>query len=250
MSPAAGGEGIKRAAGRRRAVKGQVLALLQDSPDLAALLAGLAPLPAATAVQPLIGALCRPEPLLRWRSVLALGVTVARLADADLEAGRVVMRRLMWSLNDESGGIGWGAPEAMAEIMTCHADLAAEFGHMLVAYMREDGSFLEHEGLQAGLLWGLGRLAAARPQLLRRHRAEQYLPGYLRSPRPELRGLAARALGLLAALSCRQQLVPLSTDPAPFLLFTPPQLEATTVAAQARLALERLADSSFSPPGR
>lgn len=25
-----------------------------------------------------------------------------------MDSARIVMRRLMWSLNDESGGIGWG----------------------------------------------------------------------------------------------------------------------------------------------
>jgi len=37
------------------------------------------------------------------------------------------MRRLMWNLNDESGGIGWGNPEAMGEILACHEALANEY---------------------------------------------------------------------------------------------------------------------------
>jgi hypothetical protein len=46
-----------------------------------------------------------------------MGEVMAHLADKDMESARVIMRRLMWSLNDESGGIGWGAPEAMGEIV-------------------------------------------------------------------------------------------------------------------------------------
>lgn len=41
-----------------------------------------------------------------------------------MEKACTVMRRLMWTLNDEFGGIGWGVPEAMGEIMVCHKGLA------------------------------------------------------------------------------------------------------------------------------
>jgi len=36
----------------------------------------------------------------------------------------------MWSLNDESGGIGWGAPEAMGAIMARHTGLADEYANI------------------------------------------------------------------------------------------------------------------------
>ena len=55
-----------------------------------------------------------------------MGAVVAHLAEKDMESARVVMRRLMCSLNDESGGIGWGAPEAMGEIIASHEGLASE----------------------------------------------------------------------------------------------------------------------------
>jgi len=91
---------------------------------------------------------------------------MATLADADMEAARVVMRRMIWQLNEESGGIGWGMPEAMGETMARHEGLAQEYAHMLVSYIQEDGNFLEHVPLQRGVLWGLGRLAQARPWLV------------------------------------------------------------------------------------
>ena len=57
------------------------------------------------------------DELIRWRAVSAMGIVTAALADARMDAARVIMRRMMWQLNDESGGIGWGIPEAMGEIM-------------------------------------------------------------------------------------------------------------------------------------
>jgi hypothetical protein len=107
-------------------------------------------LPARKVVNPLISFFCSRDAILRWRSVSALGAVVARLADENRESARVVMRRLMWSLNDESGGIGWGAPEAMGEITARHAGMAGEYGHILLSYLAEDGNYLEHEVLQRG----------------------------------------------------------------------------------------------------
>ncbi len=57
------------------------------------------------------------EEIIKWRSITAMGAVVNDMAKENMESGRVVMRRLMWNLNDESGGIGWGSPEAMGEIM-------------------------------------------------------------------------------------------------------------------------------------
>ena len=61
---------------------------------------------------------------------------VSRLADSDMEAARVIMRRLMWNLNDESGGIGWGSPEAMGEILAAMVGLR---GSMLTSCYRTSG---------------------------------------------------------------------------------------------------------------
>lgn len=168
--------------------------LLAD--DFSGALSEVLRLPARKAVNPLIGFFCSHDALLRWRSVSALGAVVAHLADDDRESARVVMRRLMWSLNDESGGIGWGAPEAMGEITARHAGLADEFGHILLSYVREDCNFLEHEVLQRGVLWGCGRLAHARPEMVLP--VAGCLFPFLASADPYHRGYAAWALRALA----------------------------------------------------
>src|SRR5210317_1617997 len=170
---------------------------LLESPDIEAVIQELRQLPASRVINPLIGALCSNNETARWHAITALGPIMADLADNDMEAARVVMRRFMWSLNDESGGIGWGAPEAMGEIMACHDRLADEYAHVLVAYMREEGFYLELEQLQRGLMWGLGRLAQARASLLLERKAATYLLPYLQSADAVVRGLAAWTLGLL-----------------------------------------------------
>jgi hypothetical protein len=136
-------------------------------------------IPARRVVNPLFSFFYNTDELVKWRAVAAMGVVVARLAHEDLESARIVMRRLMWNLNDESGGIGWGSPEAMGEIMARHDKLAKEYAFILVSYINETGNFLEHEMLQRGVLWGLGRLAHARPELVRD--AAVYLCPFMRS---------------------------------------------------------------------
>ncbi|MBS3809315.1 MAG: hypothetical protein KGY38_04050, partial [Desulfobacterales bacterium] len=72
---------------------------------------------------------------LRWRAIAAAGRVVADLAESDRESARVIMRRLMWMLNDESGGIGWGAPEAMGEITALSPAMAGEYSDILCSYI-------------------------------------------------------------------------------------------------------------------
>ncbi|HTY22427.1 MAG TPA: hypothetical protein VMC85_04820 [Desulfomonilaceae bacterium] len=152
-------------------------------------------LPARQVMNPLLSFLYHDNELVRWHAVTTAGLIMGNLADRDTESARVFMRRLMWSLNEESGGIGWGAPEAMAEIMACHAGLAEEYAPVFVSYLNPKGNFVEYELLQRGVLWGLVRLAKSRPALVAG--AAVYIGNYLKSSDAVVRGLAAWAAGLL-----------------------------------------------------
>jgi HEAT repeat protein len=217
---------------------------LLASPDIEAVIQELRQLPPTRVINPLIGSLCSNDEMVRWHAITALGPVVADLAERDMEGARVVMRRFMWSLNDESGGIGWGAPEAMGEIMACHAGLAHEYAHVLVAFMREEGFFLELELLQRGLMWGLGRLAQVRPALLREKNATTYLLPYLASSDGEVRGLAARALGLLQAKEAISGLKKLCSDSARVKLYTSRTFVEETVGHLAEKALANMKKES------
>lgn len=204
-------------------------------------------IPVKVVVNALFSAICRDNDQLRWKAIQCMGIYVGRLAEEDMEEARIVMRRLLWSLNDESGGIGWGAPESMAEIMVCHKELAEEYIHMLISYMREDGeelfqdgNYLEHEVLQRGLLWGIGRLAAARPKMLLQRNVPTDLLHYLDSADPTVRGLAARNLGLLAAEEAVPALQKREDDRSPVILFEHGELKTVTVGSLAGRALEQI----------
>jgi HEAT repeat protein len=192
-----------------RDLKTNILSILQ-SEDFQSGLEGLIRLPARQAVNPLFSFLLHKEERVRWRAAVAMGAVVEAMAQTDMEGARVVMRRLMWSLNDESGGIGWGAPESMAEILVRHDALAHEFGPVFLSYLDERGNFLEYENLQRGLLWGLARVAQARPPLAKPAAAE--LGKYLGSADATVRGLAALSAGILRADKLRDEIAALLSD--------------------------------------
>lgn len=150
------------------------------------------------------------DQLLRWRAIKATGEIVANMADENMESARIVMRRLMWTLNDESGGIGWGSPEAMGEIMACHPRLADEYHRILISYLMEDGNYLEHEVLQRGALWAVARLAEVRPDLCAK--AKGLEKPYFSSEDKEIRGLAAMLAGLFRNEDALGELESLTSD--------------------------------------
>ena len=110
------------------------------------------PLRLRQTVSPLFSFLCSIDERVKWRAVTTLGMVVSDLAASDMESARVVMRRFIWNLNDESGGIGWGCPESMAEIMAHDERLANEYGCILISYIQPACNYLEHEILQRGVL--------------------------------------------------------------------------------------------------
>lgn len=67
------------------------------------------------------------------RAAVALGLTTARLAEREPEAARNIIRRFMWHMNEESGNIGWGIPEAFGESLAASPLLAKDFHRVLVS---------------------------------------------------------------------------------------------------------------------
>jgi len=220
-----------------RSLKTKLFDLLnRGEPDRA--LEEISRLPCRQVVNPLFSFLQSGNEKLKWGAVKAMGVVVSQLADRDLEAARVMMRRLMWNLNDESGGMGWGSPEAMGEILATHSGLAHEYAHILLSYAREDGNYLEHEGLQRGLLWGIGRLSEKRPELVRG--AAVFLLPYLASQDGMIRGLSARIMGLLQAKEAQPMLRRLTDDESELIIMDEHNLTTRRVKDLAEEALRSI----------
>lgn len=193
-------------------------------------------LPARRVVNPLFSFLCSIDDRVKWHAVTALGRVTSDLAETELESARVIMRRFIWQLNDESGGIGWGCPESMAEAMAQNANLAAEFWCLLISYIQPEGNYLEHPVLQRGVLWGVGRLAHTRPQY-GSHAAAHLMP-YMDSADPILRGLAAWAAGPVMNDAILIRLKKLIHDQGRLTVYRDGQIVPHTVGQLAQEALD------------
>lgn len=214
---------------------------------------GLAAIPARQLTGPLFSLLLDKDELVRWRAAEAFGRTIARLAEGSgqgagngMEAARVVLRQCLWRMNEESGGLGWGIPEALGESLARNRRLAGEFHRVLASYVRQEtsgeGNYLEHAALRRGVFWGLGRLAQSFPELLAGEGAA--LLAGLADEDGANRGLAAWVTGLVGLGSARGGLAALVDDPAEVTLFLDGELLRTTAGLLARQALVRLEEIS------
>jgi hypothetical protein len=192
--------------------------------------------PLKSLIGPLFSFFYNKDDQIRWRAITAMGVIVARLGDSDIESGRVVMRRLMWNLNDESGGIGWGSPEAMGEIMARNPRIADEYRNILISFLSEDCNYIEYEMLQRGVLWGFGRLSHARPEML--YNCSSLLVPYMLSSDSHVRGFAAWAIGALDISPAHDYLKKLLEDHSIIKIFLNLELIELKVSHLARKSLE------------
>jgi hypothetical protein len=226
-----------------RQLKKEVFNLLMGD-DFSSSLVQLSRLPARQVVNPLFSFLHHTDDIVRWHAVSAMGVVTAGLADKNMESARVVMRRLLWNLNDESGGIGWGSPEAMGDIMARSDPLAREFSKILISYVLPHGNFLENGMLQRGVLWGLNRLSKVNPGLT--CGAAPFVRPFLTSRDPFHRGLAiffAEIVRDADAMPCLKNLVRDNTLISLYIDFRMTSHTLANLAASAMTAIKQNASS-------
>lgn len=192
-------------------------------------------------VNALFTCLCHPQEIVRWHAVSSFGMIVQKIAGGNLEDGRVIMRRFLWMLNDESGGIGWTVPEAMGEVMAVTEPLAQEYGHMLVSYtlddgpeLFQDGNFLEMVELQRGVLWGLYRMAPHHKALLLDRGVAKNLAYFLDSADVQVRGMACLLCSILELSQSGQRLSKLCQDRGSFRVYLDGQFSNYRIADVAR----------------
>ena len=113
--------------------------------------------------------------------------------------------------------------------------------------MREDGEevslFLAahaHGELQRGLLWGVGRLAETRPEMLLDRNVSDDLLHYLDSADSTVRGLAARNLGLLGSEKAVSFLQEFVEDHSSVILFEHGRINNISVGDLVIQALSRI----------
>jgi hypothetical protein len=174
------------------------------------------------------------DPQIRWRAVEAMGIAAARIADDDPDYVREHLRRLYWLISEESGGVCWHAPEALAEIVRHRPLRFADYVPIIVFLIRnlaeED---LDH--FRAGVLWAIGRLGSLASEYI--DNVEGPVVVALDDPDPQVRGMAVwclRRVGRTQPLSDRPDLL---VDEEPVDLYEDGCLNRTRVCDLTRRAL-------------
>ncbi len=98
------------------------------------------------------------ETLVGWRAINATGFVARAMAKGDHEFLRDTCRKLLWSLSDESGGIGWSAPELLGEIVSADPLRFADIVPLITQVYD-----IEEEVFRPGVVYALGRIAEAAP---------------------------------------------------------------------------------------
>lgn len=138
-------------------------------------------------------------PELMHRSARALGMTIAAIYENDADAARNIIRRFMWQMNEDSGNIGWGIPDAFGETLAASAPLAKSYSSILISYIMNLGfadNYCDYAPLRRECYWAIGRVAQARQELM--EKARPWLVKGLAEEDGICRGMAAWALGELA----------------------------------------------------
>lgn len=151
---------------RMRELKAQLKAWLSED-DWESGLERLDSLDEKAVVGPLFSLLLLGKPIMP-RAARVLGMVVGRIAGHSPENARNIVRRCMWHMNEDSGNIGWGIPEAFAEMLAHSPLLFREFHRVLISYIIHTGksdNFCDYDPLRRSCYGAVGRLVQVEPQL-------------------------------------------------------------------------------------
>lgn len=108
-------------------------------------------------VRYLLGRLSSAEREEKFRAVEGLGRVVEDPELFDESHALELMRRLVWAMNDESGTVPYGMPEAIAEICMRRPELRGSYVPILGSFL-VDPELLQTGPIERGVVWGLGRV--------------------------------------------------------------------------------------------
>lgn len=141
---------------------------------------------ASKLIRRILGRLYSRDPAVKWRAVAALGVVSAEGVMEDKKALDLI-KRLYWTLSDESGSVPFGVPEALGEIFANRPSLQPGNTPILVSYLVHK-DMVQTGPILAGAIWAVGRVGIEDPE--ERQRALRGLESALATGDGEVRGAA------------------------------------------------------------
>jgi hypothetical protein len=101
------------------------------------------------------------DTLVGWRAIIAVGMAARKIVATDRAFLRATCRKLLWSLTDESGGIGWSAPELLGEIISADPRGFADLIPLIASVYG-----VEEDVFRPGVVYALSRIAESAPELV------------------------------------------------------------------------------------
>lgn len=98
------------------------------------------------------------ETLTGWRAINAIGKVASVFVRSNYDFLRETIRKLLWSLSDESGGIGWAAPEILGEIVSADPEKLSDIIPLITEVY-----YIEEKVFRPGVLYALKRIAETNP---------------------------------------------------------------------------------------
>jgi len=95
----------------------------------------------------------------KWQAVNALGVLAGARDVLSEHRAAELLRRFFWSMNDESGAVPYGIPEAIGEILAQRPELQERFLPNLCSLLTSEEMF-QTGAIERGVVWALGRVGA------------------------------------------------------------------------------------------
>lgn len=179
--------------------------------------------------------LCSADMELRWRTVLAIGIVTREIAKTRPGIVGDFIRTLLFIAND-SAQAGWGSIESLGEIIRNNPKIFGTFVQHILGFMASDPGHIP------AVLWAIGRIGEAHPQLVR---ASSFFVIFdlLNNSDPIIRGHAVWALGQIHAKEAKRAIAALQDDNAEIGLFDGERFDYITVGKLAEQALLRLKDA-------
>lgn len=105
------------------------------------------------------------------RAAFCMGGVMVEVYAGSPEDAKNIVRRFMWHMNEESGNIGWGIPEAFGETLAQCPPLADTFRRVLLHYIydapeEKSTGFCDHAPLRISCYHAIARLLEARPDFV------------------------------------------------------------------------------------
>lgn len=183
------------------------------------------------------GLLFEKEEIIKFRAVESIGFASLIMAEKNIENVRILMRKFMWNLNEESGGIGWGSQESMCEVAASIDKIYNEFIEIIVSYLNpESSSFLDHKELHPGVIWGIGRLGMKNKKT--GAIAKYVLKDSIHDENPKIKGLSIWAAQKCKIKGLEKGIQKYTKDQTRFTIYENGKIHTTTIADQAKTFLK------------